>query len=187
MDQEATIGTTAETSGSFGVPDVTTGAGDEAQGSAAATALEAPSDQSLRVPCYCEENVWRLAFRKLPVSNKDGSQNVVQEENGRSHQYHVVFVSNPHKCVPMFQQLAAKDPEAPCFWDYHVILFCTSTTIKATPPLDKEVSSEYDELTTTVVYDMDSYLPYPCPLQQYLKDSFAKETKFPKEYDPRFR
>jgi protein N-terminal glutamine amidohydrolase len=184
MDRAAT-GSTAETSETFGVPDVTTGDPDEAQGSAAATALEAPSDQSLRVPCYCEENVWRLAIRKLPASKKGGSQ-TVNDENGHSHQYHAVFVSNPRKCVPMFHQLAAKDPKDPCFWDYHVILFCTTTTLNATPASEK-TSSERDESTTTVVYDMDSYLPYPCPLKDYLKASFAREKKFPKEYEPQFR
>lgn len=32
--------------------------------SAEESALEAPNDQALRVPYYCEENVWRLAVRK---------------------------------------------------------------------------------------------------------------------------
>jgi protein N-terminal glutamine amidohydrolase len=185
MDHKATIGSTAELSETFGEPDVTTCVPDEVQGSATATALEAPSDQSLRVPCYCEENVWRLACRKLYECNKGGSQNV-DDKNCLSHQYHVVFVSNPRKCVPMFHQLAAKDPKDPCFWDYHVILLCTTTTLNATP-VSKRAPSEHDEVTTTVVFDMDSYLPYPCPLKDYVKESFSREKKFPKEYNPRFR
>jgi hypothetical protein len=75
---------------------------------AARTALAAPDDQSLRVACYCEENVWRLAYRKL--CQKDRSQ----------YQYYVVFISNPRKLVPMYHQVA--DPSRACCWDYHCIL-----------------------------------------------------------------
>lgn len=67
---------------------------------ASRTALQATPDASLRVPCYCEENVWRLAYRK-----------VYQKKDGET--YHVAFVSNPKGCVPMFQQRAAEDPYQP--------------------------------------------------------------------------
>lgn len=67
---------------------------------AAKSALQAKSDASLRVPCYCEENVWRLAYRKI-------YQQKTQET------YHVAFVSNPKACVPMFEQLAAEDRNQP--------------------------------------------------------------------------
>jgi hypothetical protein len=70
---------------------------------AARTALEAPSDRALRVPYYCEENVWRLAHRHSSSLN-----------------CHVVFISNARQCVGMHHQLVRED--GPCFWDYHVIL-----------------------------------------------------------------
>ena len=63
---------------------------------ASKSALEATSDISLRVPCYCEENVWRLAYRRI-----------FQQQSGST--YHVAFISNPKACVPMFEQLAADD------------------------------------------------------------------------------
>ena len=75
---------------------------------AARTALNAPSDDSLRVPCYCEENVWRLACRKLA--------------NCRKSTFFAVFISSAQQMVPMFYQRATKSTEEACWWDYHVIL-----------------------------------------------------------------
>ena len=64
------------------------------------SALQAPSDESLRVPCYCEENVWRLAYRRTRL-----------QRSGEA--YYVAFVTNPKACVPMFEQLAAEDRDQP--------------------------------------------------------------------------
>lgn len=132
--------------------------------SAAETALEAPSDQSLRVPCYCEENVWRLAYRKL--------QSMTQDDDNDSSGYYIAFVTNPLKCVPMFQQLAVKNPSKPCYWDYHVILISYS---------------EEDDNSSAQVFDMDSHLPYPCSLEFYLVNVFPSEIPWPDEYLPYFR
>lgn len=118
---------------------------------AARTALEAPSDASLRVSCYCEENVWRLAHRRRTLE-------------GTTSTYHVLFVSNPRQCVAMWHQMARED--GPCFWDYHVVLMETTA----------------DNLT--FVLDMDSQLSYPCPLEEYLEDTFLKVMG---KYAPLFR
>lgn len=127
--------------------------------SAAKTALESPSDQSLRVPCYCEENVWRLAYRKL------------QSKDAVSKDYFVVFISNPLKCVPMFHQLAVADPTKPVYWDYHVIL----------------ISRSKGDNSSVEVFDMDSHLPFPCHLDKYLSDVFASTIDWPEQYMPYFR
>jgi len=129
---------------------------------AAKTALQATPDASLRVPCYCEENVWRLAYRK-----------VCQQKDGET--YHVAFVSNPKGCVPMFQQKAAEDPYQPVMWDYHVILLMTTT------------SSEDSRTSTTYVLDIDSHLPYPCPLEEYAERVFLNHTDWKEEFLPYFR
>lgn len=126
---------------------------------AARTALEAPSDQSLRIPCYCEENVWRLAYRKL------------QQTDSKAKEYFVVFITNPLKCVPMFHQLAVSDPTKPVYWDYHVILICHQGGVGSSP----------------TVFDMDSHLPFPCPLERYMNDVFSAEIQWPEEYKPYFR
>ena len=128
---------------------------------AAKTALEAHSDQDLRVPCYCEENVWRLAYRRLHFRD---DQNL---------HYYVLFISNPNKCVPMFQQLAAKDRRTPVFWDYHVILLETHHADKTN--------------RQARVLDIDSHLPYECALPEYVRQTFPDCQESTKEFAPMFR
>lgn len=125
---------------------------------AAQTALDASSDQSLRVPCYCEENVWRLAYRKT-VADVDNA-----------HEYYVAFVSNPNQCVPMFHQIAASKRGAACYWDYHVILLRQSAKDR-----------------TVQVLDMDSHLAYPSELDDYINQAFSDESDYPENYRAHFR
>lgn len=75
---------------------------------AAESSLQVSRDEELRTPFFCEENVWRLAYRKLNEPSAD--------------RYYVVFISNAVKSVPMFHQRASSDPDRACCWDYHVIL-----------------------------------------------------------------
>ena len=63
--QSTSIETTKTTTGPTLIPD------NEAHRSAVA----ALSDQSLRVPCYCEENVWRSACRKMHQCDTSASVN----------------------------------------------------------------------------------------------------------------
>jgi hypothetical protein len=65
------------------------------------------NDKDLRVPYYCEENVWRLATRKIQE----------QPQND----YFVCFITNYNKTVLMCHQRAA-GMNCPVVWDYHVIL-----------------------------------------------------------------
>lgn len=104
--------------------------------------LSQDDDHALRCPCYCEENVWRIAYKKLQQSNS-------------SSKYYAVFISNPQQCIPMFRQTAAT--ERCCYWDYHVILIEQRQTQEA-PTL------VYDVDTTLT--------PYPMELSKYLDLSF---------------
>lgn len=119
----------------------------------AITALQAATDHDLRVACFCEENVWRLTYRRMQQQPED--------------RYFVVFISNSIKNVPMFHQRASSDPQQACCWDYHVIL------------LSARGSQD------VVVYDIDSVLPYPSPLENYLAESFPYEWPYP--FAPLFR
>jgi len=122
------------------------------------TALDiasAPNDGDLRCPFYCEENVWRLAYRKMKgaEANKD--------RHPQHRDYYVAFISNERKNVPMFYQRASSDKDKPCIWDYHVILIA----------VDKKGNAN-----KLLVYDVDSTLsPYPMALDQYLSYSFSDE------------
>uniref|UniRef100_A0A7S2YJG8 Protein N-terminal glutamine amidohydrolase n=1 Tax=Entomoneis paludosa TaxID=265537 RepID=A0A7S2YJG8_9STRA len=118
------------------------------------TALAAPSDHGLRVPYYCEENVWRLAYRKKHEFPGD--------------RFWVVFISNTIKNVPMFHQKASDDPSKSVSWDYHVILLAAHASQPG-----------------VCVYDVDSRLSYPCPLAEYMQQSFPYE--WPMPFAPLFR
>jgi hypothetical protein len=89
---------------------------------AAQTALDAPSDRALRVPFYCEENVWRLAHRLHSTTTN----------------CHVVFISNARQCVAMYHQLACED--GPCLWDYHVVLIKTENSEPVVLDMDSRLS-----------------------------------------------
>lgn len=138
---------------------------------AALTALSCASERELRVPCYCEENVWRLAYRRL---HGGGSS---KGENNKDTRYYVVFVSNEARCCPMFSQLAQDDADEPCFWDYHVLLISSS-------------GSDVNGAEKSLVWDVDSHLPFPTKVSDYLASVFREEC-FRREYRaqlaPRFR
>lgn len=127
--------------------------------------MQCDNERDLRVPCYCEENVWRLAYRRLNNATAD-----LQRE-----EYFVAFVSNEQKCCPFLFQRASSDPEKPCWWDYHVILIERS-----------KIAGEESK-----VWDLDSHLSYPSPLQSYLSETFFRikfaDDESAQRYAPLFR
>lgn len=56
--------------------------------------------------CYCEENIWRLCSRFAAPAYRAT----------------VVFISNTHGSVALFNQVAGSGPDAAVIWDYHVML-----------------------------------------------------------------
>ena len=146
------------------------------------TARSSASDHDLRVPCYCEENVWRLAHRRLYREGDGGGRSCDDDgdddddngdgdgdRRGRSFRYHVVFVSNDAKCCPFRMQRAARSTNDNVCWDYHVILIR-----EVIDSVDGSSSSTSTSSATarTEVLDLDTRLPYPCPLDEYLDGSF---------------
>ena len=121
---------------------------------AAQTALQAKSDEELRVPFYCEENVWRIAYRRHAAQSPP------------TRQHWVVFISNERGLVAMQHQKALRGDNVSC-WDYHVVLFAR------------------DPGQSIMVYDVDSTLSYPCPLDEYLEQSFPSNVF--RRYQPQFR
>lgn len=176
---------------------------------ASTTALAAVNDEGLRCPCYCEENVWRLTYRKLygtttlfpskdpdskeekehkdnDTPEKHGKQiHTQQKDNKDENEYYVLFVSNDQKSCPFLYQKAKENPYEPCFWDYHVLLMSVSIRSSTDKSIAKHSTAAY-------IWDIDSYLPYPCPLQQYLNATFHYKLQFIQEpyrstYLPKFR
>ena len=138
------------------------------------------TEPELRTAYYCEENVWRLVCRKLlvqpgaaalPDLDNNNNNNNDSSNNDSCSSFWVVFVSNPVKNVPMFQQRAAQSADTACCWDYHVILVGRDSTNNGGG--------------SPQVWDMDSRLPYPCPLPHYLAHTFPYE--WPDPHGPQFR
>lgn len=79
-----------------------------------------------------------------------------------------VFITSPARATPLWMQRAAPSDDAPVLWDYHVILLLQTTE-------------------GTAVYDLDTTLPLPTPLGEYLRATFHPERPIPWEHRARFR
>jgi len=66
---------------------------DTNKNSAGATARSCIKEKNLRAPCYCEENVWRLAYHRTMGDLGGGEINNSKENE----EYYVVFVSNEER------------------------------------------------------------------------------------------
>nr|CAG4641985.1 EOG090X0C0Q [Eurycercus lamellatus] len=102
--------------------------------------------------CYCEENVWKIC---------DG---VRMNQPKFLDQFFAVFISNSHQSIPLWCQKAGNISEdGLVVWDYHVIL----------------VHKRDEE---SLVYDLDTVLPFPCPFLQYgratLREDEALQSRF---------
>ncbi|KAJ7632478.1 N-terminal glutamine amidase-domain-containing protein [Roridomyces roridus] len=67
-----------------------------------------------------------------------------------------VFISNHEKTVALWNQKLSQDPQFPVFWDYHCVL------------LFRGPEQFY-------IYDLDTRLPCPCPLKDYLNQTFRQD------------
>ncbi|XP_042371503.1 protein N-terminal glutamine amidohydrolase [Plectropomus leopardus] len=87
--------------------------------------------------CYCEENVWKLC------------EFVRTERTAPLEDLFVVFISNENRMVPLWRQKSGRGDQ-PVIWDYHVVLLHVAP-----------------QSSSSVVYDLDSELPFPCSLKLY--------------------
>ncbi len=87
-------------------------------------------------PRWCEENVWQLCQQPAPLGQD----------------LYVLFVSNARRACAIWQQRAAKDPQLPVIWDYHVLAVASGDPPQA--------------------WDPDCRLGLPLPLEIYLRESF---------------
>ncbi|XP_069477686.1 protein N-terminal glutamine amidohydrolase isoform X2 [Ambystoma mexicanum] len=83
---------------------------------------------------------------KLCEHIKDCGQDLLED-------FHAVFISNDQKMVPIWKQQSGRGDE-PVVWDYHVILL--------------HVSSDGQNY----IYDLDTLLPFPCPVDTYIQEAF---------------
>jgi hypothetical protein len=80
----------------------------------------------------------------------------------------VVFISNAVQMCPMWHQRSS--PNSVVFWDYHVVLLARAV----------------DDRRRTVVWDLDTTLGWPVPLEHYLSSSFDEAALTPNT-TPAFR
>lgn len=128
--------------------------------SAAKTGLPSiipPASQCSYAACYCEENVYKICQSLADTSDT---------ELGKAW---AVFVSNKKRVVPLWRQKAGRDEEKLVIWDYHVILIYR-------PDTDK-----------TLVYDLDSELPFPTYFHKYVTETFRTDAILNTEYHRQFR
>lgn len=121
--------------------------------SAKESALSTVNNHELRVECFCEENVWRLAAKRKALNRSTCinllNENVSDEENKDDDSYggneietdcvkkykldrlnckkdYVIFISNPDKCCAMLHQKAAVSDSAAGESKHHIHVKCNS-------------------------------------------------------------
>lgn len=78
----------------------------------------------------------------------------IEDYSDEFFELYAVFISNPHqRCVIWHQRLREEPAINPVCWDYHVIA------------IGKKNSQ-------SLVFDFDTTLPFPCPLQEYVSKCF---------------
>ena len=121
----------------------------------------APKQQEcVYTSCYCEENVWKLCEQ-------------FQKRGGDTKQLYVVFISSHERQTALWNLKCGGTADFG-LWDYHVIL------IKSAPS-DRESSQSTTDTVTDVceheslVYDLDTSLPFPVSFNQYAKEVLRPE------------
>ncbi|CAA6662132.1 unnamed protein product [Spirodela intermedia] len=98
-------------------------------------------------PFYCEENVYFLC-KKLSLFGI---------ADPKSNDLFAVFISNEEKQVPLFRQKASKRVDGLVVWDYHVICI--------------QSRRDGEGRVKHVVWDLDSNLPFPLDLSDYMAET----------------
>uniref|UniRef100_A0A452HSC5 Protein N-terminal glutamine amidohydrolase n=1 Tax=Gopherus agassizii TaxID=38772 RepID=A0A452HSC5_9SAUR len=71
-------------------------------------------------------------------------------------EFYAVFISNERRMIPLWKQQSGCGDE-PVVWDYHVILLHVASGDQ------------------NFIYDLDSVLPFPCPFDTYIEESFKSD------------
>eukprot|EP01083_Nonionella_stella_P154472 497782_1 len=115
-------------------------------------------DECVYTSCYCEENVWKLCERTR-MEKKDMNE------------YFVILLSNKSKKFPIWYAKSAPSNDRPIIWDYHVIYLWINRQKPA----------------KSWIFDLDSTLPFPCEVNEYITKSFRPNMKMKDEFKHNFR
>ncbi|XP_010938723.2 protein N-terminal glutamine amidohydrolase [Elaeis guineensis] len=116
-------------------------------------------------PFYCEENIYLLCKKLCTIE--------VADPTGVD--LFVVFISNEEKKVPLWYQKASKRIDGLVLWDYHVIC------IQGKSQRNREGNAH------PLVWDLDSSLPFPFPLNQYFDEAIRPLLFLNSRYSRLFR
>lgn len=116
-----------------------------------------PASQCSYAACYCEENVYKLC-EWVRASAPPAELD----------KCYAVFVSNKKRVVPLWRQKAGREEERLVIWDYHVVFI-------------------YRPDDRTLVYDLDSELPFPTYFHKYVTETFRTDAILNTEYHRYFR
>lgn len=114
---------------------------------------------------YCEENVYLLCKKLCAIG--------VADPTGLD--LFVVFISNGEKKVPLWYQKASTRIDGLVLWDYHVIC------IQSMSQRNGEGNAH------PLVWDLDSSLPFPFPLNQYFAEAIRPLLSLNSRYSRLFR
>lgn len=95
-------------------------------------------------------------------------ENVAKNTPAEVDKCYAVFVSNKKRVVPLWRQKAGRDEEKLVIWDYHVVFI-------------------YRPDDRTLVYDLDSELPFPTYFHKYVTETFRTDAILNAEYHRFFR
>lgn len=107
--------------------------------------------------CYCEENIYKLIehFSQLDIDISN---------------LYAVIISNDNKSIFLWQQKSSTNKNKAICWDYHVILL-------------EQIPISNNSKSTTIVWDLDSTLDFPCSFETYVEKSLMHyETYLPRPY-----
>ncbi len=107
--------------------------------------------------CFCEENVYLLAKKCITIDATTKCESFV------------VFISSRSKQTPIWCQKSGRSNESPVVWDYHVVLLVRENSCDANNP-------------NSVIFDIDSTLPFPCRAAKYFVQSFKPQYFLPEEH-----
>ena len=122
--------------------------------------------------CYCEENVYKLAEKLATLDSVNDS--------------YAVFISNEQKICPIWCQRAAKAPNEPVCWDYHVI-FVGKISRMEFEHISNRAMGSMDDSPTWRIWDLDSTLPFPCKAADYFENAFRPDNEMREALRQNFR
>lgn len=119
-------------------------------------------DECVYTSCYCEENVWKLCEQ-------------FEKRSGDTKQLYVVFISSHERQTALWNLKCGGTADFQ-LWDYHVILIKSASSDKESSKTTTDtVTGIREHENESLVYDLDTSLPFPVCFNQYTKEVLRPE------------